>query len=141
MEAEMKEMDDKQGKKAYSEDANVDEAIPIQIRKEITTEAYKEKINQDIETIVKYENREKIVQRTKLRPIYEVIDEDYIKNSHIFPNKFITKCKQFPNKPHTISSVVKNNIKGMAMEQSLYAQVIKFWLKDLKFDAADKNTT
>ena len=25
------------------------------------------------------------------------------------------------------------------MEQSLYAQVIKFWSKDLKFDAADKN--
>ena len=25
------------------------------------------------------------------------------------------------------------------MEQSLYAQVIKFWRKDLKFDAADKN--
>ena len=27
----------------------------------------------------------------------------------------------------------------MAMEQSLYAQVIMFWRKDLKFDAADKN--
>ena len=25
------------------------------------------------------------------------------------------------------------------MEQSLYAQVIMFWRKDLKFDAADKN--
>ena len=33
MEAEMKEMDVKQGKKAYSEDANVDEATPIQIYK------------------------------------------------------------------------------------------------------------
>ena len=28
MEAEMKEMDVKQGNKAYAEDANVDEAIP-----------------------------------------------------------------------------------------------------------------
>ena len=27
------------------------------------------------------------------------------------------------------------------MEQSLYAQVIMFWRKDLKFDAADKNKT
>ena len=27
----------------------------------------------------------------------------------------------------------------MEMEQSLYAQVIMFWRKDLKFDAADKN--
>ena len=52
---------------------------------------------------------------------------------------FITKFKQFPNEPQTISGVVKNNIKGMAMEQSLYAQVIKFWRKDLIFDAADKN--
>ena len=25
------------------------------------------------------------------------------------------------------------------MEQSFYAQVINFWRKDLKFDAADKN--
>ena len=25
------------------------------------------------------------------------------------------------------------------MEQSLYTQVIMFWCKDLKFDAADKN--
>ena len=39
MEAEMKEMDVKQLKKAYSEDANFDEAIPIQNRKERTTEA------------------------------------------------------------------------------------------------------
>ena len=27
------------------------------------------------------------------------------------------------------------------MEQSLYAQVIKFWQKDLIFDAADENKT
>ena len=30
-------------------------------------------------------------------------------------------------------------MKCMAMEQSLYTQVIMFWRKDLKFDAADKN--
>ena len=41
----MREMDVKQGKKDYSENANVDEAILIQIRKERTTEAYKEKMN------------------------------------------------------------------------------------------------
>ena len=49
----MKEIDVKQGKKAYSEDDNVDEAIPIQIIKEITIEAHKEKMNQDIKTIDK----------------------------------------------------------------------------------------
>ena len=45
LEAEMNEMYVKYGKKAYSEDANVDEAIPIQIGKGRTTEAYKEKMN------------------------------------------------------------------------------------------------
>ena len=139
MEAEMKEMDEKLGKNAFSEDDNFDKAIPIQIRKERTIEAYKEKMNKDIETIDKNENSKKIVPKTKWRPIYEVIDEDYIKNSHIFPDDFITKCKQCPNEPQNISRDVKNNIKGMAMEQSLFAQVIVFRRKDLKFDAADEN--
>ena len=34
---------------------------------------------------------------------------------------------------------VKNNIKRMAMEQVLYAQVVKLPRKDLKFIAANKN--
>ena len=42
METEMKEMDDKLGKNSFSDDDNFDEAIPIQIRKERTTESYKE---------------------------------------------------------------------------------------------------
>ena len=45
MEAEIKEMDVKQEKNAYSEDDNFDEAIPIQIRKEKEIEAYKENMN------------------------------------------------------------------------------------------------
>ena len=96
-------------------------------------------MNEYIETIDKNENSKKIVQKTKWRPIYEVIDKDYIKISNIFPDDFITKCKQCPNEPQNISSDVKNNIKRMAMEQSLYSQVIMFRRKDLKFDAADKN--
>ena len=82
----MKEMGVKLGKNAFSEDDNFDEAIPIQIREERTTEAYKEKMNKDIETIDKNENSKILFQRTKWRPIYEVIDEDYIKNSNIFPD-------------------------------------------------------
>ena len=77
--------------------------------------------------------------KTKWRPIDEVIDEDYIKKSNIFSDAFITKCKQCPNKPQNILSDLKNNIKQLAMEPSLCAQVIMFRLKDLKFDAADKN--
>ena len=42
-------------------------------------------MNQDIETIDNYDNRT-VVQKTKWRPIYEVIDEDYIKNSNMFPD-------------------------------------------------------
>ena len=93
IEAEMNEMDVKHEKKAYSEDANVDEAIPIQIRKERTTEAHKDTMNQDIETIDKYEDR-RVLQKTLGRPIYEVIDEDYIKDSNIFPDDFIRECKK-----------------------------------------------
>ena len=78
-------------------------------------------------------------KKTKWRPIYEVIYEDYIKNSHIFPDDFIRECKNNPNDPQNISSDVKNNMKRMAMEQSLYARVVKFWRKDLIFDEADKN--
>ena len=104
MEYEMKEMDVKQGKNAYSEDDNFDEAIPTQIRKERTTESYKEKMNYDIKTIDKNENRKIAVQITKWRPIYEFIDEDYIKNSHIFPDDFIIKYKKFQtnHKPHQV---------------------------------------
>ena len=64
-------------------------------------------MNEDIETIDKNENSKKIVQKNKWGPIYEVIDEDYIKKSHIFPDNYITKCKQCPNEPQTILGVVK----------------------------------
>ena len=39
-----------------------DEAIPIQIIKERTIEAYKDKMNKDIETIEKNKNSKQIVQ-------------------------------------------------------------------------------
>ena len=63
MEAEMKEMDEKLGKYAFSEDDNFDEAIPIQIKKERTTEAYKEKMNEYIETMDKNQNSKQIIQK------------------------------------------------------------------------------
>ena len=99
MEAEMNEIDVKHGKKAYSEDANVDEAIPIQIMKERTTEAYKETMNQYIETIDKYENI-RIDNKTQWRPIYEVIYEAYIKDSNILPDDFIRECKKTQTNPN-----------------------------------------
>ena len=45
--------------------------------------------------------------KNKWRTIYEVIDEDYIKTSNIFPDAFITKCKQCPNEQQNISINVK----------------------------------
>ena len=48
METEMKEMNYKLGKNAFLDDDNLDEAIPIQIRKERTTEAYKNTMKKDI---------------------------------------------------------------------------------------------
>ena len=123
-----------------SKDEGADEAIPINIRKERMTKSYKETMGEDIETIDTYDNITK-VNITQWRPIYEVIYESYIKESNIFPDDFIIECKNNSNEPQFISSVVKNNMKRMTMEQSLYAQVIKFRHKDLQFLAADKNKT
>ena len=88
MEAEKTKMDLTPDHLAESKDEGNDEDIPIHIRKERTKKAYKQKISQDIETIDTYENRKK-VNITQWRPIYEVIDEAYIKESNIFLDDFI----------------------------------------------------
>ena len=72
MKTEMNIMDLTPVKFSDSEDESVDEAIPIHIRKERTTKAYKESMSQDIKTIDSYENRRK-VNITQWRSIYEVI--------------------------------------------------------------------
>ena len=72
----------------YHKIKSVDEDVPIDIRKERNTKAYKETIIQDISNIDTYETRTK-VNTTKWRPIYEVIDEAYIKYSKSFPEDFI----------------------------------------------------
>ena len=95
-------------------------------------------MNKDIETVKKNDKSKQIFQKAKWRTIYEVIDKDYFENSNIFPDTFIKQCKLCPNEPQFISRDVKNNIKRMTMEQILFAQVIKFWRKDLKFDATVK---
>ena len=45
METEVKEMNKKLVGNPFKDDDNFDEAIPIQIRKERTTEAYKDNMN------------------------------------------------------------------------------------------------
>ena len=95
-------------------------------------------MRKDIDNIDTYETMKKI-NTIKWRPIYEVIYEDYIKDSKIFPGDFIKECKDNSNEAHDIPHEVKNNIKRMAMEQELYAQVFKLLRKYLKFVVTDKN--
>ena len=80
METEMKVMNEKLVENPFNNDVDFDEAIPIQIRKERTTEAYKDNMNEDIETVEKNENSKQIFQKNKWRTIYEVIDKYYIEN-------------------------------------------------------------
>ena len=54
MEAELTEMDSIPDHLAVSEDEGADEAVPIRIRKEGKTKAYKETMSQDIENIDTY---------------------------------------------------------------------------------------
>ena len=49
-------------------------------------------MSQDIEHIDTYKTRTK-VNITQWRPIYEVIDEAYTKESNILPDDFIKECK------------------------------------------------
>ena len=49
-------------------------------------------MRKDIDSIDTYETRPK-VNTTKWRPIYEVIDEAYIKGSKMFSYDFIKECK------------------------------------------------
>ena len=60
----------------------------------------------------------------KWRPIYEVIEEAYFKESENFPDDFMQRCRDNTNEARFIPLEVKNNIKLMAMEQGLYAQVV-----------------
>ena len=80
MEAEMTEVDSRTDNLVVTEEANVDEAITIDIKKEQSTEAYKEKMSNYIDNIDTYETRTK-VNTTKWRPIYEVIDKTYFMDS------------------------------------------------------------
>ena len=61
--------------KPYKDDVNFDEAIPRQIRKERTTEAYKDNMDQDIKFVEKNEKSKIIVQNKIWRRIYEELEK------------------------------------------------------------------
>ena len=58
----------------------MDEDVPMHLKKEQNTQAYKETMDIDIDKIDTYEIRNK-VNTIKWRPIYEVIEEAYFKES------------------------------------------------------------
>ena len=90
-EAELNEIDSKTDNLTVTEEANVDEAIPIDLRKELSTQEYKETMRMDIENINTFETRN-ILNTIKWRPIYEVIDEAYFIGSKLFSDNFIKGC-------------------------------------------------
>ena len=77
---------------AVTEEANVNLAIPIDLRKERSTQAFKQTMSMDIENIDTLETRNK-ANTIKWRPIFEVIDEGYFISSKNFSNDFIKECK------------------------------------------------
>ena len=138
MEAELTEIDSIIDNLAVTVEVNVDEAIPIDIIKDQSTEAYKETKKKDIDNIDTYDTRTK-ANTTKWSPIYEVIDEAYIKGSKIFSDGLVKECKDISNKACDIPRDVKKYIKRMAIEQGLYTQVIILRRDYLTFVATDKN--
>ena len=79
------------------------------------------------------------VNTIKWRPIYEFIDEAYFIESKLFSYAFMQQCKDNANEAQLIPLETKKNIKLIAIEQVLYAQVFNQRRKDLKFVAADNN--
>ena len=73
-------------------------------------------MNIDIENINTIEKRHKLY--TKLwRKIYEVIQQDFLDETEIFPDNLIKHCKNNANEAHNIPLEEKNNMKLMLMEK------------------------
>ena len=95
MEAELTELsetDSKPDRLAVTEEADIDEDIPIYLKKERNTQAFKETMDIVIDKINTYELRNK-VNTVKWRPIYEVIYEAYFMESKHFSDAFMQQCK------------------------------------------------
>ena len=81
---------------AVTGEADVHEAIPIYLEKERNTQAYKDTMDIDIDKIDTFEIRNK-VNTVKQRPIYGFTEEDYFKESGIFPDNLMKQCKDNAN--------------------------------------------
>ena len=88
----------------------MDEDVPMHLKKEQNTQAYKETMDIDIDNIDTYEIRN-IVNTIKWRPIYEVIEEAYTKESEKFSDDFMQKRKDNANEAQFTPLEIKNNIR------------------------------
>ena len=95
---ESSEIDSKTDNSAVTEEADVDEA--------------KDTMGIEIDYINTCEMRNK-VNTIKWRPIYEVIEEAYSKESENFSDDFMQKCKDNANQAQFTPLEIKNNIKRM----------------------------
>ena len=100
MEAELiesSEMDSKTDNLNMTEEADVDEDIPTYLKKEGKTQAYKDKMDIDIDKIKTYEIRNKL-NTIKWRPISEVIDEAYFIESKYFSDDLCNNARKMQMK-------------------------------------------
>ena len=73
----MSEINSKTDNFDVTDEADVDEVIPIYLQKERKTQAYHKTMNIDIENIKTFEKRNK-VNTIQWRTIHEVIEETYL---------------------------------------------------------------
>ena len=59
-----------------------------------------------------------------MQEIYEASDEPYFGEVKLFPKEFLEQYENNPNAPQNIPSEIKNKIKTLALEKSLYSQVV-----------------
>ena len=106
---ELSEVDSKTNYLAVTEEANIDEAVPIYLEKNETHKHIIYTMDIDIDKVNTFEKRNK-VSKIKWRP----------RLSHIFKNfsdDFMQQCKDNANVAQFIPLDMKNNINQMALEQ------------------------
>ena len=65
------------------------------------------------------------------RTIYKAIDERYFVEVRLFPRSFINICKNHTNDPQNIPTDIKKSLKIPALEEILYAQVVRICRKSM----------
>ena len=86
--------------------AKVRNEMEIDLKEERKTQAYKEKMNIDIENINIFERRNK-VYTTQCRRIYEFLESGFFLKSESFPDDSMKQCKDNTNEARNILVEVK----------------------------------